>query len=283
MNIAFWRDIRKATMKKCGIFAIAALMTILCGRLNAAVESEIVGYTTTTIQGKKVDGSSSWYQIAIQFKGLGETEDKIKLGEAIDAQGLTPTAWRQKASAPCIQVYNGTGYDYYYYTTQARTTDGSLVTGWANALQELASNVYFNVGDALWFKADNILADASASITTAGTVSLAQSETEIEIASNGLNLIASPYPMAVVVNDIGCSFAPIAWRNKSNGVCIQVYNGTGYDYYYYTTQARTTDGSLVTGWANALQELATTEIPAGVGFWVKTPTNQTGTLTFSLN
>ena len=128
----------------------------LNGRLNAAVESDVVGYTTVEMEGK---GASApiWYQIAIQFKGLGESEDKIKLGEAISITGLTPTTWRNKSNAPCIQVYNGVSYDLYYYTTQAfvdpTKTDTTKVTGWANANQVLVGDdTKIPAGVGFWIK-----------------------------------------------------------------------------------------------------------------------------------
>ncbi|MBR0198313.1 MAG: hypothetical protein IJQ34_09305 [Kiritimatiellae bacterium] len=249
-----------------------------------------MGYTTTSVQGK-VNDETTWYQVAIQFKGVGETSDKIKLGDAIKSDGLTATTWRNRNTAPCLQFYNGTGYDMYYYISQAypdstKTAGSNTITGWANSVQVLAEDTYLDVGKAFWFKADNIASGETVKLTVAGTVS-SETEKTITIGDSAWTLAANPFPVAVAVKDIGCSLPATTWRNRNSAPCIQVYNGSGYDLYYYISQAypdstKTAGTNTITGWANSVQVLATDEIPAGSGFWVKTSGTEEGTLTFSL-
>lgn len=68
-------------MKKCGIFAIAALMTVLCGRLNAQVQSDIVGYTTITLE------SGKWYQIGAPFMPLDKETTEYTLNSVFSGFG----------------------------------------------------------------------------------------------------------------------------------------------------------------------------------------------------
>ena len=268
------------------ILHVELLVCRICGAVlaDSAVESGVVGYTTKTVQGK-VGGETSWYQIAIQFKGVGETTDRIKFGDAIKSEGLTATTWRNKGTAPCIQFYNGSAYAMYYYVSNAYTdsTKTATTTGWANGSQILANDTYIEVGKAFWFKADNIASGSTATLTVAGSVSEA-TEKSITIDNTVWTLAANPFPVAVAVKDIGCTLPATTWRNKSTAPCIQVYNGVSYALYYYVSNAYTdsTKTATTTGWANGSQILATETIPAGTGFWVKTSGSVTGDLTFTI-
>ena len=251
-----------------------------CATVSLAelASANIVGYTTTSITGVDSSNEVKWYQLGIQFKGVSESSDQIKLADAISLSGVVATSnWRNRSTGPMLQFYNGTSYDMYYYVSSS--VSGLEKDAWVNGMKEDASAVYVKTGDAFWFSAKS-LGTGSATLTVAGSVKTEATAT-IEVDANTLHMGSNPFPMDVVIKDIGCSLTPISnWRNRSKGPVLQVYNGTGYDMYYFATPAAS--GLETTTWVNGMKEEAIAVLPAGSGFWLMT-NGETGTLTFNYN
>ena len=253
----------------------------LCGAVlpaNAAIESGTVGYTTTQIQGTDANDNVKWYLIGVQFKEVTGEADQIKLGEAILLNGIDAWSgkWRDRSKGPMLEVYNGTGYDIYYFVSAELSGTGSAA--WMNDSQQDASNVYLHPGEAFWF-CDKALGTATGSLVVKGGVKTGATAT-VDIDANTLQTGTNPFPMSVKIKDIGCSLTPFSgkWRNRATGIILEVWNGTGYDMYYYVSADLS--GTESAAWVDDNQSVATAELPAGGAFWLKT-TGETGTLTFS--
>ena len=287
--------------------------SVFSGTVYGDVTSaNVVGYENYTVQGK-VAGVQQWYQIAIQFKSVNETTDRITVCDALKSADLTPVAWalRNKTDGTggaTVEVWNGTKYDYYYYTTEAYPTTAdkkaktNLKTAWATSGQLVAeevNNAFVKPGDAFWLKVDNLTDAQTATINVAGEVISGNSRTlDVGVLGAGeWTALSNPFPVDVEINSIACTVAPAEWalRNKTDGTgcpTIEIWNGKKYDYFYYTTEAYPTTAdkkaktNLTTGWATSGQLLANTEnsgiLRAGTAFWFRTAKIGTGTITFTI-
>ena len=54
--------------------------------------------------------------------------------------------------APCIMIYNGVGYDRYYYISDAYDAGGNPVTAWADAGGDAVTGDIAEVGEAFWVR-----------------------------------------------------------------------------------------------------------------------------------
>ena len=242
------------------------------GTVFGLESANIVGYSATPVTG------GGLYCIGMQFADVGASSDMATISK-LSASGLTPSTWNDmETGAPCIMFYNGVGYDFYYYISDAYDADGNEVTAWANAGGDEALETK-SLGTGCWLSLPAGTA-TEGSITSSGEVSDAATST-VTI-NNGLSLITNPYPMgfnpgAIVTTGL----TPSTWNDmETEAPCIMVYNGVGYDFYYYISDAYDADGNEVTAWANAGGDAVNEEI-AGVGeaFWVKT--TSAGSFTFS--
>jgi hypothetical protein len=137
-------------MKRLMIAGIAGL----CAAVSFGIESaNIVGYNSTAIAGGKLSC------ISLQFADVGTDGDLASIGK-LTSTGLTAGKYdTMNTEAPCIMVYNGLGYDYYYYISDAYDADGNEVTAWANGNGDAITGVIAQPGEAFW-----------ASSPTAGTL-----------------------------------------------------------------------------------------------------------------
>ena len=217
--------------------------------------------------------------ISLQFADVGGSGDEAAI-EKLASSGLTAGIYdTMSTDAPCIMIYNGVGYDTYYFISDAYDADGNVVTAWADSNGD-AINVTKALGTGFWL---NVPADTctTGSLTQSGEVSDAATST-IDIAA-GLTLAGNPYPTAMNMSKIATSglIAGIYDTMSTDAPCIMVYNGVGYDTYYYIEDAYDADGNSVTAWADSNGDAVTGEIAeAGEAFWARSST--AGTLTFSL-
>ncbi len=230
-----------------------------------------VGYSTQAVQGDKL------YCIGLQFNDVGET-DLASIAN-LATSGITPGQYDTMATdAPCIMIYDGVGYDYYYYISDAYDANGDEVTAWADAGGDVVAEQKA-IGTGCWLRIPAGKASAG-TVTASGEVSAADTST-INIA-NGLTLACNPFPVALNMAKVTTSglVAGAYDTMATDAPCIMVYDGVGYDYYYYISDAYDANGDEVTAWADAGGDAVTADIAAvGEAFWVRS--GSAGTLTIA--
>ncbi len=234
--------------------------------------TSVVGYNTQAVQGDKL------YCIGLQFADVGSASDMATIA-SLATSGITAGAYDTMGTdAPCIMIYNGATYDYYYYISDAYDSEGNEVTAWADNNGDEATTQK-PLGTGCWLRLPAGTATAG-SVTEAGQVSDADTST-INIA-NGLTLASSPYPVALDMAKVTTS-GLVAGAYDTMGTdapCIMIYNGATYDYYYYISDAYDSEGNEVTAWADNNGDAVTAAIAkVGEAFWVRSGT--AGTLTIA--
>ena len=255
-------------MKKLMFAAVAAA----AGGLMAIESANVVGYNTQAVQGDKL------YCIGLQFAEVGSTSDMASIA-SLATSGITAGVYDTMATdAPCIMIYNGTGYDFYYYISDAFDANGNETTAWADINGDETTEQKA-IGTGCWLRIPEGTATAG-SVTESGQVSEADTST-INIA-NGLTLASSPYPVALDMAKVTTSglVAGVYDTMSTDAPCIMVYNGTGYDFYYYISDAFDANGNEVTAWADINGDALTGNIAKiGEAFWVRS--GSAGTLTIA--
>lgn len=105
--------------------------------------NNVVGYTRLNIAGGKLNC------VALQFQDVGASDATTTIAK-ITSQGIIAGSYdTMETEAPCIMIFNGVGYDYYYYITDAYDADGNEVTAWATAGGDEAG-VVSNPGEGFW-------------------------------------------------------------------------------------------------------------------------------------
>ena len=105
-----------------------------------------VGYSTQDVTGGKL------YCIGLQFGDVGVSGDLASIAK-LATSGITPGAYdTMETDAPCIMIYNGVGYDCYYYISDAFDAGGNEVTAWANGLGDAMTGTLAKVGEAFWVR-----------------------------------------------------------------------------------------------------------------------------------
>ena len=185
-----------------------------------------------------------------------------------------------ETDAPCIMIYNGIGYDFYYYISDGDDgTERFDLTGWTDYEGNLAGEVGVP-STGFWLRIPEATC-STGSLTESGAVE-SEATTSVIIAS-GLTLAGNPYPTALNLSAVVTSGLKAGEYNsmETDAPCIMIYNGIGYDFYYYISDGDDgTERFDLTGWMNYEGNVAGVVAPAGTGFWLRSTT--AGTLTFSL-
>lgn len=106
--------------------------------------NNVVGYTRLNIAGGQLNC------VALQFQDVGATDEAASIAK-LTSTGLKAGSYdTMNTEAPCIMFYNGIGYDYYYYISDAYNADGDEVTAWANLNGDAIEGVIANPGEAFW-------------------------------------------------------------------------------------------------------------------------------------
>ena len=177
-----------------------------------------------------------------------------------------------------LQVWNGSGYDIYYYLSDAyvESTEDE-VTGWADRNGDYTDATILP-GTGYWYK----FPTANSSYTLSGQVVTPESVTKNVYASK-LNLVGNPYPIALNLDKVSTSVAAFPYKDRNTkALQLQVWNGTGYNIYYYLSDAyvESTEDEI-TGWADRNGDaVSTTGADITAGLWAKSP-NGDGTITFA--
>ena len=131
---------------------IATALAAFCGAVMADGEitsANTVGYSTQDVAGGKL------YCIGLQFGDVGVTGDLASIAK-LGTSGITAGVYdTMETDAPCIMIYNGVGYDCYYYISDAYDADGNPVTAWANGLGDAGTGDIAAVGEAFWVRSSS--------------------------------------------------------------------------------------------------------------------------------
>ena len=257
-------------MKKC-MLGVAAAMAFSAVCVAEGLESaNIVGYVTSPkIAANKVSLGTT------PFSSTGS--DMIKIQDMVVPSVAAVPYKDRNTKALQLQVWNGTGYDLYYYLSDAYVEDNdSEVTGWADRNGDFA-DVEIAPGTGYWYKYPT----AESTYTLPGQVLSAASVSKNVYASK-LNLVGNPYPLALDLAKVTTSVAAVPYKDRNTkALQLQIWNGTGYDLCYYLSDAYIEDDdSEVTGWADRngdfIQDL---DVDITAGLWAKS-LNGDGTITF---
>ncbi len=165
-------------------------------------------------------------------------------------------------TADTISIYNGSGYDSYYYKTS-----GLGGTGWRKTTDSSTPKQ-----DTVIYPDDGLVISRKAAsavpVVVTGAVKIGQTSFPVQ---TGLNVLTNPNAAEMTLNSCG-----LYTTNAATGVAggtlltadqVSLWNGTGYDTYYYKTS-----GLGGTGWRNtnnSSTDAGPTSIPAGAAVIIK--------------
>ncbi len=152
------------------------------------------------------------------------------------------------------------------------------MTAWADAGGDVVAEQKA-IGTGCWLRIPAGKASAG-TVTASGEVSAADTST-INIA-NGLTLACNPFPVALNMTKVTTSGLVAGEYNTmtTDAPCIMTYNGVGYVYYYYISDAYDAGGNEITAWSDDGGDAVITDIAAvGEAFWVRS--GSAGTLTIA--
>ena len=269
-----------STNQKKLVTAACALVAGLA--LADGIESaNIVGYNDTSITADK------WYMVAVQFKDVGDKTDVIAFDDLIEVSGIKPSLWEDEDDqAAQIQYWNGKGYDYYYYISDAYAEGTENLLGkdcWAVDGVE-AKSLKQPLGEGFWLKVPSVAIDGTAVFRTLGEVKNSSSVT-VDFTANNWKIISNPLPVDVDLNDVVTTgIVASLWENQDTDAAeLQYWNGKGYDYYYYISDAYKAGTESLLGkdcWAIDGVQPEGVQIPVGGAAWLRA--KQDGSMTFSL-
>ncbi|MBR4757709.1 MAG: hypothetical protein IK084_02765 [Bacteroidaceae bacterium] len=239
-----------------------------------AVESaNVVGYTTQAVT------ADTYYMIGVQFQTVGGNTSEIGLNDLVKLNGIAAAAYTDMdTSAAKILVNTASGYDFYYYLSDAYDSNGDEVTGWADGTGDLADGT-MALGDGFWFIAPVV--GSSASISVKGEVTKVVNP--VVSFGAGWSIIANPFPVDTSLANVTTSGLVAVGYSEMDTAAAQILVNTasGYDFYYYLSDAYDSNGDEVTAWADGTGDACSgTQVSAGEGFWMKAPA--AGSLTFAL-
>ena len=217
---------------------------------DGITSANTVGYSGATIN------ADQWYLVGVQFADVSSATEVANFNSFISTT-CTPGAYGDGSdftmgNAPMIQVLkaNGTGYDFYYYISDADdyyyisdADDGNgnyTATEWVDDQgYNLTAAAAQALSKGFWFKSHT-----AGTLNCAGQVSALSTFTR-NIPAGQFEIVANPYPVALSLNaPTSSGFTPGAYGDGSdftmgNAPMIQVLkaNGTGYDFYYYISDA----------------------------------------------
>jgi len=170
------------------------------------------------------------------------------------------------STADQIQIWNGTSFTLYFFQIDPSGDQSLGGTGWRAQTSNSAdaSTTVIYPDDGLVFR---LLQDGPVNISLLGAVKTGPSSFPI---SAGFNILANVYsaPMTLTSSGLQTSgFSGAASPSESDQILL--WNGTGYDTYFYQLAAPALGG---TGWRSATDTYAdagSTAIPAGAAVVVR--------------
>ena len=245
-----------------------------------AVESA----NTVGTQSQAIVGDQ-WYLVGIQFEEVGSDAGTIAFDDLLTMNGVTAAAYDdQETDAAQIQYFNGVGYDFLYYISDAYdATDKDVGHDcWAIDGYETTANKK-NLGEGFWLKVPAVAIPATATMNIKGQVVTNPTKT-VDFTANTWKIISNPFPVALGLQNVTTTGVTAAAYDdqEKDAAQIQYFNGVGYDFYYYISDAYdATDNDVGHDcWAIDGYITTGTQIPAGSAFWFKA--KQSGSMTFTL-
>ena len=221
--------------------------------------------------------------IGVQFNKTADASGKIDMNDLIKlSDEIVPGEFDTDfAGAPEIQVFNGAGYDMYYYISDATDADDEPLgyDCWADIDgYELGEVNKLSIGKGFWFKSA-----VSGTITVLGEVK-AEADAICSFPANNFEILSNPFPVPFSLANVKTTgVTPGTFDSDFAGASeIQVFNGAGYDMYYYISDATDADDEPVgyNCWADIDGYiLEGNQVDAGASFWIKA--NAAGTLGFT--
>ena len=248
-------------MKKL-MFAAA----VMAAGAAMAIESQIVGYTTRTIPAK------TWALVANNFQTTS--------GESVSIQDLIPTeglvAGTASAAASQIQIAkaSGSGFDVYYYCSEAwnESSEDWDLTAWVKEGGDEPATVKINPGQGFWFQNPTAI-----DLTTSGQV-VSELSYKKSLAAKTWALVGNPYPVAFALNGKQVNWELYGTAGTASAAATQIQiakNGGGFDVYYYCSEAwnESSEDWDLTAWVKeGGDEPVSTTVPVCTGFWIQNPT-----------
>ncbi len=173
--------------------------------------------------------------------------------------------------ADLISIYAGKAYDHYYFSTVSQGTnsqDSAIGSGWrrigGGSVDQANTPIYPDDGLVI-----TRMVDTPLDIMVAGVVKLDRAMIPIR---RGLNVVANVYqaPITLAASRLYTGHPGNGLRaggNADSADQVQIYNGTGYDTYYYQMSGR--NGS---GWRSATDaktDAGNTALAVGSAFIVR--------------
>ena len=220
------------------------------GRLNAQVESDIVGYTTITMEAGK------WYQVGCPFATLDD-------GIAPSLTTMFSAGFAEGDVAYIFSQDDGT-----YTTTRTWGTPATGNATWLNARGK-ASDVELTFGQAVFIK------KATASdVTFAGKVEASEVVSFGSASGATWSQIIFPYPVATDLNEM-------KWEGLTQGDTLHLYDPVQGTYVISRTWTvgKTADDSELK-WRNSRGKDVETIIPSGSAMFIQK--NAAGVATLSV-
>jgi len=256
-------------MKKVAFCAAAAA---ICGSLLAVESANIVGYAAS-----KEIAANTFSLGTTPFTAIGS--DLVKVQDMLVPNGVAAVSYSQRTTkALQLQVWNGTGYTFYYYLSDAYDeVADEEVEGWADGNGDYTAAT-IAPGTGYWYKYPT----SASSYTLPGQVSEAASITKN--VSDAFNLYGSPYPVKLNLKNLSTTVPAVPYSQRTTkALQLQVWNGTGYTFYYYLSDAYDEDADEEKeGWADGNGDyVEETVADVNYGFWARS-LGGSGTITFEL-
>lgn len=238
------------------ILACAALLAGLLffnGRLSAAVESDIVGYTTVSL----APGNN---MVNPCFESLEEGK-KLSLGEFVneETEGLIASA--SSTSSTKVMYWNGTEYETAFLYKKRGSSSAPV---WMDSATSQPSTLQLVPGEAVWLVQPKTATQVEISLKGKVPNDVSVSH----VIRPGLNMIGSGFTQGWDLNNCGIDWQAVAKAGTSstNADQVQMWNAatSTYDTYFFFKGRGTSE--LDYKWVNKDKELAP-EIPVGSGVW----------------
>ena len=251
----------------------------LNGRLNAAVESDVVGY-------QNIDIKPGFNMIAFNFQPLeGEgvsIQDFVADKEALVAGYTMGTSDQIQVWDPQTKTFTTYFYRAYKANNPNKFTAGPAWVKTSAATTPTTDTI--ECGTGVWFSRPTTATEGS--ITVSGKIGIDVAVHTIDL---GFNMISSAFPADMPLND-----GPIDWQacgavagyTMGTSDQIQVWDAEtkSFTTYFYRAYKANNPNKFTAGPAWVKTSAATTPttdtIPTGVGFWYARPSGSTeGVLT----
>ena len=240
-----------------------------------------VGYTTQAI------AADTYYMIGTQFETVGGSAETISFDDLISMTGVSACSYdNQEDEAAEIDVLVDDGYMSYYYISDAYNANNQDVGKdcWAIDGYECTAADALALGNGFWLKVPAAAISGTASFMTKGQVYGSPTKSVSFPGNKVYTMVSNPFPVATgLQNVVTTGVQACGYDDQEDEAAeIDILVDDGYMSYYYISDAYDANNQDVGKdcWAIDGYECTGTQLSAGEGFWIKSPS--AGTLTFSL-